>query len=380
MSMRPLASTAEIGAGNTLKILIIAGLRYPIREPFIGGLEAHTAALAQGLRRRGHSVVVVGAQGSDPSLVDVTIGSLPHPTNGERPDTSQDPAFQAAEDALFETLMGRLATGMLGSFDLIHNNSLHPLPVQRAPGLPCPMVTTLHTPPLPWAERVLSGLSRERDVEFLAVSGATARAWQPLIHPGVVHNGVDMDAWALGPGGPGAVWTGRIAPEKAPHLAIAMARAAGLPLTLAGPVIDHHYYDRQIRPHLDGTVRHIGHLTQEDLVELVGSSAVALVTPVWDEPYGMVVAEAMACGTPVVALARGGIPEILDGFSGRLLAPADARGLDAAEMAAAVTAIGEAVRLDRAGVRGQALRRCSSDRMLDDYEAVYQGFVRRWAA
>lgn len=378
--MRRPASAAEIGAGDSLKILLIAGLRYPICEPYIGGLEAHTAALAHGLRRRGHSVVVVGADGSDPALVDVTIGTLPGPANGERPDTSLDPAFQAAEDALFETLMDRLDTGMLGAFDLIHNNSLHPMPIQRAPGLPCPLVTTLHTPPLPWAERVLTGLGRERDREFFAVSGATARAWQPLIRPGVVHNGVDMDAWALGPGGLGAVWTGRIAPEKAPHLAIAMARAAGLPLTLAGPVIDQEYYDRQVRPHLDETIRHIGHLTQDDLVDLVGGSAVALVTPVWDEPYGMVVAEAMACGTPVVAFARGGIPEILDGFSGRLLAPTGPGGLDGAAMADAVTAIGEAMRLDRAGVRKQAVRRCSSDRMLDDYEAVYQSFVQRWAA
>ena len=378
--MRPLALTAEIGATDTLKILLIAGLRYPIRQPFVGGLEAHTAALAHGLRRRGHSVVVVGADGSDPTLVDITVGALPDPSGGERPDITRDPAFEAAEDALFADLMERLSTGMLGAFDVVHNNSLHPMPVQLAQSLPYPMVTTLHTPPLPWADRVLAGRGADRDQEFLAVSAATARAWQPWISAGVVHNGVDMDLWTPGPGGAGAVWTGRIAPEKAPHLAIAMARAAGLPLTLAGPIIDFGYYDRHVRPHLGETVRHIGHLTQAALVDLIGASAVALVTPVWDEPYGMVVAEAMACGTPVVALARGGIPEILDGFSGRLLAPADFDGLDDAAMTAAVTAIGEAVRLDRAGVRGQALRRCSADRMLDDYEAVYHGFVRRWAA
>ena len=147
----PSASTQD-----RFKILIIASLRYPIAEPFAGGLEAHTWALAQGLRkRRGHSVLVAGADGSDPAVVGYEFGRLPTGDPTERPDITNHPVVQAAELAAFTGLMGQLHDGMLGSFDVIHNNALHPFPVEQAHALPCPLVTTLHTPQLPWAERVL---------------------------------------------------------------------------------------------------------------------------------------------------------------------------------------------------------------------------------
>ena len=89
-------------------------------------------------------------------------------------------------------------------------------------------------------------------------------------------------------------------------------------------------------PRLSDSVRYAGHLDRRELADLVGHSAVAFVTPVWNEPFGMVAAEAMACGTPVVALARGGLPEIIDAASGRLLRPAQASGFTPADLAVAV--------------------------------------------
>jgi glycosyltransferase involved in cell wall biosynthesis len=357
------------------KILIIASLRYPIAQPFTGGLEAHTWALAQGLRRRGHAVTVAGAVGSDPEVVGYEFGRLPTGDPAERPDITNHPVVQAAELAAFTGLMGQLHDGMLGAFDIIHNNALHPFPVERASTLPCPLITTLHTPQLPWAERVLGAGAASTGSRFVAVSQATARQWRPLINPRVVRNGVDTAAWRLGPGGAGAVWSGRIAPEKAPHPAIQMAQAAGLDLTIAGPVIDHDYFAAHVAPQLNSQVRYVGHLGQTQLAELVGRSAVALVTPVWNEPFGLVAAEAMACGTPVVAFARGGLPEVVDQLSGRLLEPAEAAGLTTAQLADAARGIDAARGLDRRQVRGRAVVRCGAAAMIRGYEQVYSGAV-----
>ena len=94
--------------------------------------------------------------------------------------------------------MGQLHDGLLGAFDVIHNNALHPFPVEHALTLPCPLVTTLHTPQLPWAERVL-GSGERPDGDFVAVSRATARLWHPLISPQVVRNGVDTSSLATRP-------------------------------------------------------------------------------------------------------------------------------------------------------------------------------------
>jgi glycosyltransferase involved in cell wall biosynthesis len=108
-------------------------------------------------------------------------------------------------------------------------------------------------------------------------------------------------------------------PEKGPHLAIDAARRAGRPLVIAGPGSDPDYFARDVEPRLGGEVRYAGHLAHRELAHLVGASAAALVTPQWDEPYGLVVAEAMMCSRPVVALACGGIPEIVDPEGGRLV-------------------------------------------------------------
>ena len=164
-----------------------------------------------------------------------------------------------------------------------------------------------------------------------------------------------------------AVWSGRIVPEKGLSEAIVAARRAGFPVRFAGPIGDAEYYDDEIKPLLGPDVRYEGHLRQDELAELVGGAAVALVTPRWEEPYGLVVAEALACGTPVAAIARGGIPEILDESSGRLACPGDLDGL--------VRAIGQAASLSRADARLRAETHCSQDVMMEKYLERYYALI-----
>jgi glycosyltransferase involved in cell wall biosynthesis len=245
----------------------------------------------------------------------------------------------------------------------VHNNCLHHLPVAMARLLPVPVIMTLHTPPTPWLESAIQ--AGPSPVFFTAVSAHTAQAWRHAVQGvRVIRNGVDLDRWTPGPGGGPLVWSGRLVPEKGADLAIRAARMAGMPLELAGPVGDREYFATRIRPLLGRDVRYHGHLRHSELATLLGSASACLVTPRWDEPYGLVAAESLACGTPVCGFARGALPEILNGQCSVLTAPDDVRKL--------AQAIPAAARLPRGQARAHAQAHCSQDQMIDAYQALYR--------
>lgn len=252
--------------------------------------------------------------------------------------------------------------------DLVHNHSLHYLPIAMAPTLSCPLLTTLHTPPTPWLESAMATLPPGSGASFVSVSAANAQAWTATPVHGVVHNGIPTDEWPfLATPDDHLVWMGRLVPEKAPHLAIEAARLAGLPLLLAGPVGDADYVAGEITPRLGGAIRHVGHLDTDALAQLVGRARACLVTPDWEEPYGLVVTEALSCGTPVLGFARGALPELVDDTCGRLVAARDVAGL------AAATADIDAI--DRSACRERALTIGSLEAMTDRYEQLYAELV-----
>jgi len=352
---------------DALRIALIASNRFPIRQPFAGGLEAHVWQLARALNDRGHHVSVFAAPGSDPD-----IGCRPLPVVRDlelslaaRDDPSMPAVNFMTDHHAYLALM--LALVRSTEFDLIHNHSLHHLPIAMAPMLSIPMLTTVHTPPTPWLESALT-VTGAAGTELAAVSAHTAAAWRAVAERiTVVHNGVDLARWPLGDGGDHLVWFGRITPEKAPHLAIAAAQLAAMPLVVAGPISDEEYYADEVAPHLGDDIRYAGHLDQAELARLVGGAAAALVTPMWDEPYGLVVAEAMACGTPVVAFDRGGVPELLGDTGGLVVGPGDVVGM--------AQAIPAAIGLSRIDVHRHAAARCSLDSMVAAYLARYEQMI-----
>jgi glycosyltransferase involved in cell wall biosynthesis len=235
--------------------------------------------------------------------------------------------------------------------------------------LSAPTVTTLHTPPFCWLE---SGVRLSRNSSHLvAVSQATADLWQGVTAvDSVIPNGIDLDLFPFSPQVAAdryLVWYGRIVPEKGLHLAIDAARALGLPLKIAGPRSDLAYFQEWIAPRLGGGVTYIGHLAHRDLAKLIGGASVALCTPCWDEPYGLVVAEALSCGTPVTAFRRGGIPAIVDEACGALAEPDDVASL--------ANAIRAALTIERGACRQRAEERCNAHRMVDSYEQLYRRLV-----
>lgn len=347
-----------------LKIGIIAHLKYAISEPFAGGLEMHTHMLASALRLRGHDVTVFASTRSDPALgIEAICDETSMLETGIA--EANDVAFFREHHAYLR-LMNELRHR---DFDVIHNNSLHYLPVSMADAIPAPMLTTLHTPPFCWLE---SGIRLSRAaIRYAAVSRATALMWAHVtVVDDVVPNGINLTHFPFQPVpavDPYLVWHGRIVPEKGLHHSIDAARLAGLPLKIAGPISDRVYHAAEIAPRLGDGVDYVGHLNHEELAVLLGSARAALFTPCWEEPYGLVVAEALACGTPVAAFARGGIPDILDASCG-ILSPAD----DPVALADAAIA---AIRLSREACRARAEACCDARQMVDAYERLYHEMV-----
>ena len=188
-----------VSPGDRLRICLVANCRFPIAEPFTGGLESMTWHLASELVRRGHEVAVFAAPGSDPERGASELPVEAMPDHAGRHDVGAPPYVEVAEHHAYLSLMLQLGGRGGEDFDVLHNNSLHYLPVAMARSLPMPVLTTLHTPPLWWLEsavRLDAGSS-----SFAAVSRHTAAAWAPITESTCVLNGVDVDQWPAGPGG-----------------------------------------------------------------------------------------------------------------------------------------------------------------------------------
>ena len=350
-----------------MKLAILGHHVAPINPPFAGGVESLTWYLCRWLAGQGHDVVLFAPPGSRVPGVEVRELELDAALSvASRADVSMPPeAFMAAHHA-YQRVLVELADNCEG-FDLIHSHALHYLPVAMASTLGAPMLLTLHTPPTPWLEAALCARERGRDTMpwLNTVSPQTARMWAPVVSiRDVVPNGVDLAAWPAGPGGRRAAWCGRMVPEKAPHLAIDAARAAGLPLHLAGPIVDAAYWEAEIAPRLGEDVHYAGHLSHRALARLLGASCVALMTPAWEEPFGLAAAEAMASGTPVAAFARGALPSLIGAQAGRLARPGDVGDL--------ARAIRAAAELPRDGVRAYARAHFGLGAMGAGYERLYE--------
>jgi glycosyltransferase involved in cell wall biosynthesis len=358
---------SRVDAQAPIRVALIASARYAIRQPFAGGLEAHTWALARGLRQRGHHVTVFAGADCDPELAvrQITPGRV-RLSSAARADVSMAPEDWLQDHHAYLQLMLELAAPG-APFDVVHNNCLHYLPLATARLLDVPMLSTLHTPPTPWLESAIQ--SGSCPVQFVAVSHHTAQAWRHQIPSvRVIANGVDPHRWRYGSGGEAAIWFGRLVPEKGADLAIRAAQLAGVELDLIGPIGDHRYFDDVIAPLLNARTHYLGHLDHHQLAERVARASVCLVTPRWDEPYGLVAAEALACGTPVCGFDRGALSEVLSADVAVLVAPDDVSALAAA--------IPVAAGLSREAARDRAMRHCSEDAMIDSYVGLYRDLVR----
>jgi glycosyltransferase involved in cell wall biosynthesis len=183
----------------------------------------------------------------------------------------------------------------------------------------------------------------------------------------VIHHGVDLESYPVGRGDGGyALFLGRMHPDKGVHTAIEVARMAGLPLLIAAKMrepAEYRYFEECVAPLLGDDVSYVGEVGRREKLALLGGARCLLNPIAWSEPFGMVMIEALACGTPVVATAHGSAPELVtDGVTGFVRSTGTA-------LAEAVLDAGD---LDREKCRADAEARFSSARMAADHVALYQ--------
>ena len=337
-----------------MRIALIAPPFIPVPPVGYGGTELFVAHLANGLKGRGHDVVVY-ANGE--SRVDCELrwryrhSHWPVREHAEAQLQNADHQAWAIHDA------SRHA-------DLLHINDAVGVPLTTF--VDQPVVATVHHP----NEPLLSALYLKYPaIHYAAISAAQARG-EPMPNVHVVHHGIDLAQYRAAAERDGyVVFLGRIAPCKGAHNAIAAAERAGVRLILAGEIqpLFKDYWERQVRPHIGGNIEYVG---EADLAMKNGllSRARALLFPIeWEEPFGLAMIEAMACGAPVLAFAGGSVSEIVrDGVSGWICR-------DVADMADRIA--GPMVSPD--SCRDWVSRNFSVQRMVDGYLAVYARASKR---
>jgi glycosyltransferase involved in cell wall biosynthesis len=267
---------------------------------------------------------------------------------------AEDPAM---DGRVWEALHVAHALERSGEFDLVHNQ-LDWLPLAFEGSWRAPLVTTIHGFSGP---RILPAYRRSHS-QFVSISDADRSP--ELEYLATVHHGIDLEAFPPGAPGEDLVVFGRIHPDKGTADAIEIARRTGRRLVLCGPVHDAEYFAERVEPHIDGDrVTYLGSVGPDERASVLGGAAVLLHPIHFEEPFGLSVVEAMACGTPVVAYRRGSMPEVIDeGVTGFAVGDEDA----------AVAAVPLAAALDRDVVRETARRRFGAERMVDQYLAIYE--------
>ena len=351
-----------------MKIAIIAPLVTAIREPQLGGSQSFLADLASGLEARHHEIHVYAAAGSRIPGVKVI-------DTGIDPATLRDSVYRAgsprqSDGQPAEAAFARVYAAMRDvSYDLVHNHAFDAPAIKLAAALEVPVVHTLHLPPEPSVGAALqTARLSEWPPTVAVVSASQAAAWRVLTRIDVVlPNGVPTARipWSESAGS-GAVFAGRLSPEKGAAEAIDIAKAAGVHVDLYGDPYDLTYAEALIYPRRGepGVAVHSA-VERTVLWEIMARASVVLCPAKWEEPFGLVAAEAQAAGTPVVAFGRGGLREVVvDGLTGFLVAPDD--------IPAAAEAVGKATGISRSTCRRHAETRLDLEASLDMHEALYR--------
>ncbi|HUP83565.1 MAG TPA: glycosyltransferase [Candidatus Limnocylindria bacterium] len=348
-----------------MRIALTASLVAPLIEGEANGPHSVIVDLARGLAARGHSTTVYAACGS--AAAGVTVREIDvDPVAAEASISAGDGPPYAASAALERGFAVLFAAVAHDAPDVVSQHAFDGPAIRLSETLP--VIHTLHLP-----ADVGDVLDAARDTlrPLATVSEAARLDWLSHgVHSIVLRNGVpDLAPVGQSVVSGQALICGRVSPEKGTHMAIRAARAAGMQPLVVGSIYDPAYHEREVAPLLrEGEF--IGPRPRSEVARLMAGSEVLIMASVWDEPFGLVAAEAQMAGCPVVAFRRGALPEIvIEGETGTLVEPDDEEALAAAARSAA--------KFDRAHIRASAKERLGVERMLDDYERALSEISRK---
>ena len=329
-----------------MHVAITADPMLPVPPRLYGGIERVIDMLAHGLEDRGHRVTLVAHPDSR------TAGRL-------IPYASEAPGgLAAARNALTVARLAALQPDVVHSFGRL---------ATLAPLLPLsvPKIMSYQREPTLSQVRLAARLARRGTLSFTGCAEHIATLMRPFAPSAAIFNGVPMDTYdfqpTVEPDAP-LVFLGRIERIKGAHTAIDVAEASGRRLVIAGNVSDDAYFDMLIRPRLSDRITYVGPVDDVQKNELLGQALAFLMPIEWEEPFGIVMAEALACGTPIVGTPRGSVPEVvLESRTGFVRETVE-------EMARAV---GDVPQLSRAACRADCEARFSDTAIVDAYEALY---------
>ena len=339
-----------------MRIGLIAPPWVPVPPPAYGGTELVIDNLARGLKELGHDV----------RLFTVGESTCPVPTEYLYREPRAPIGISIVESAHVVAAYEALA-----DVDLIHDHTLlGPLVAGTAGVRRPPVVTTNHGPFTDETRPIWSAITQH--ASLICISHSQARASGNVPVSAVIHHGIDLDVHQPGPGGGDyLMFIGRMSADKGVHHAVRIAREAGLPLVMATKMreaAEIDYFNAEVRPLLTSEDQMPTEMPLRRRLSLL-RGATALLNPItWREPFGLVMAEALASATPVLAFPNGAAPEIVDpGRTGFLCR-------DEAEM---VQALGQVSQIDRDECRSAAERRFSLQRMARDHERFYRRVLER---
>jgi len=342
---------------RSLRIAQIEPIAGPVTEESTGSIEQLVWLLTEELLRRGHEVTLFATGDSRTSAILRAVYARGY---------EEDEELWNWE--FHETVHTASAFEQAADFDVIHSHVYHrALPFTRLVGTPS--VHSYHVLP---DDDVIHTYARYPESHIVALSRYQRGIFAANPNVDVVYHGIDAVAFPFNAaGGDYLLFLGRLVQGKGAVEAACLARRAGMKLIMAGPQDDNDegYFDAEVAPLIDGrAVEYIGPVSRKERDPLLAGAA-ALVYPITDpEPFGLVLIEAMACGTPVLAAGLGAVPELVDnGVTGYYTQNGEA----------ALARLGEVTALDRKRVRETAVARFDYRRMVDGYEAVYRRLVSK---